>query len=599
MPMASFKDPHQPNRPAGGLGLRALRAPGLVAAALGAALFTSDRSANTPMPRLVEPPPGRGSAVGASKADLSWDGISKLSPFLSAQSDSPSSIRLERLINTRCDLTLPRLEGRAVLLYFWGSYCLPCLQSFPFLQELEEKYGERGLVTVAITDESAERVRTAGRAPQCIIGTGGKKVREFFGFGAIPAYVVFGPDGCEISRLISPEHKEVDAAIVKALAQQDRTTQVVQFKEMGQSCGAPAPTARAELDRPASAQGWDQAGLSALKRELSKALKDASPAQPLLITQTQLENLSSFYWNNLPNGSWPGDLRTREEAARAAISLIGSPRVAQASQQALLEAALEQIQFGDPNASLRAERALQLAFRLEGQEAGRRQAATKVFGETLAEESDPLVRCNFEQSLEVLKKNCVEARPPTMIDTISAKYREELKSQSLSESAKRHDQIRSLAAEFVKLDAIEIKDLRVLLEAAGFDRPPAQAVSDESGWAVFDRWTILMALLGQVQQASQEAGSEVGQVVVSDPAKNTLAEFAAKTYLSEGRSDWFYGYTLLNLLNSVGVRRLSTAESEPLMNFLGQNVAQEDALYWMQRLVQLQLERPKEGYFND
>jgi thiol-disulfide isomerase/thioredoxin len=53
---------------------------------------------------------------------------------------------------TRCGLegTLPQLHGRVVLVDFFASWCEPCKESFPAMEELYQKYQSKGLVIVAV-----------------------------------------------------------------------------------------------------------------------------------------------------------------------------------------------------------------------------------------------------------------------------------------------------------------------------------------------------------------------------------------------------------------------------------------------------------------
>lgn len=45
---------------------------------------------------------------------------------------------------------LDALRGKVVLLDFWASWCSPCLQSFPWMNELQQRHGDEGLVVVAV-----------------------------------------------------------------------------------------------------------------------------------------------------------------------------------------------------------------------------------------------------------------------------------------------------------------------------------------------------------------------------------------------------------------------------------------------------------------
>ncbi len=43
-----------------------------------------------------------------------------------------------------------RYAGRIVYLDFWASWCPPCLQSFPWMAQITERYAARGLAVVAV-----------------------------------------------------------------------------------------------------------------------------------------------------------------------------------------------------------------------------------------------------------------------------------------------------------------------------------------------------------------------------------------------------------------------------------------------------------------
>jgi cytochrome c biogenesis protein CcmG/thiol:disulfide interchange protein DsbE len=62
-------------------------------------------------------------------------------------------------------VALDRLKGQVVYVDFWASWCGPCKRSFPWMNELAERYGDKGFTVVAVNvdkkREDAERFLAA------------------------------------------------------------------------------------------------------------------------------------------------------------------------------------------------------------------------------------------------------------------------------------------------------------------------------------------------------------------------------------------------------------------------------------------------------
>ena len=83
----------------------------------------------------------------------------------------------------------PVNAGKPVLLEFWATWCPPCRESIPRLNELHAKYKDRGLVIIGVTEESAGVVRKFQRATPmdyAVATDSGGKLNRKMGVDGIP-----------------------------------------------------------------------------------------------------------------------------------------------------------------------------------------------------------------------------------------------------------------------------------------------------------------------------------------------------------------------------------------------------------------------------
>lgn len=115
-------------------------------------------------------------------------------------------------------------KGKIVYVDFWASWCVPCKQSFPWMNEMQAKYGERGFEVVAINVDAKQ-----SEADKFLVQTPAKFQVAFdpvgdtpkkFGVKAMPSAVIIGADGRVLhvhAGFRDGDKTALEAAIVAAL----------------------------------------------------------------------------------------------------------------------------------------------------------------------------------------------------------------------------------------------------------------------------------------------------------------------------------------------------------------------------------------------
>src|SRR5215470_9539723 len=91
------------------------------------------------------------------------------------------------------------LRGKVVLMDFWGTWCPPCRESVPTLQNLQKKYAGRGFELVSVSSDDDEEVWQTFIAAQKMNWTEyidlSGEILERFKIESFPTYIVVDKDG--------------------------------------------------------------------------------------------------------------------------------------------------------------------------------------------------------------------------------------------------------------------------------------------------------------------------------------------------------------------------------------------------------------------
>ena len=125
------------------------------------------------------------------------------------------------------ELDLAGYRGKVVVLDFWASWCVPCRRSFPWLNEMHDRYAKEGLVIIGVNVDQDRRDAEAFLADYPaqfnIHYDPGGALAEAFDVQGMPSSFILGRNGQLTNRHLGFKIKrqdEYEAAIVAALKQE-------------------------------------------------------------------------------------------------------------------------------------------------------------------------------------------------------------------------------------------------------------------------------------------------------------------------------------------------------------------------------------------
>jgi thiol-disulfide isomerase/thioredoxin len=127
------------------------------------------------------------------------------------------------------DFTLNDLQGVPVqlsdsagqirLIDFWATWCAPCREEVPMLNELQASYGSRGFQILAISDEEADVIRDFVEDHEVeylnLVGT--EEVVESFGVLGLPAAYLVDGEGKVVESFLGPKPRRVLVEKIESL----------------------------------------------------------------------------------------------------------------------------------------------------------------------------------------------------------------------------------------------------------------------------------------------------------------------------------------------------------------------------------------------
>jgi thiol:disulfide interchange protein DsbD len=95
-------------------------------------------------------------------------------------------------------------NGKVVVVNFWATWCVPCIQEIPGFNKLNQQLGGKGVVVLGVSmdEEGAERVRPflQKHPMDYLVALGSEAISKQYGLDELPVTIVFDRSGKQVKR---------------------------------------------------------------------------------------------------------------------------------------------------------------------------------------------------------------------------------------------------------------------------------------------------------------------------------------------------------------------------------------------------------------
>jgi thiol:disulfide interchange protein DsbD len=101
-------------------------------------------------------------------------------------------------------LDISSFSGKVVVVNFWATWCVPCIQEIPGFNKLNQQFGEKGVVVLGVSmdEEGAERVRPflQKHPMDYLVALGSDAISKQYSLDQLPVTIVFDRSGKQVKR---------------------------------------------------------------------------------------------------------------------------------------------------------------------------------------------------------------------------------------------------------------------------------------------------------------------------------------------------------------------------------------------------------------